>query len=241
MSITNQIPTIARDTTSFDSIFKDRTAKNIMTMANGLEKLEAALRVQERQAPEDTLESQGEVQHLDGYLPRISLDKMASRFTPFQPPPVPVPFGEFAESESLAQADPVVEDVLATVSPAKQRAWSTEVVVTESTDAQGQRTWSATTGSMIEISVPSNRKSQKMEAIEMRQPYVEMEAVKIRQPFLERMKQRQDIHTRYLDKRVNPDMLAISVKRQRRLKMKKHKYKKLMKRTRLLRRKLDRL
>jgi hypothetical protein len=35
-------------------------------------------------------------------------------------------------------------------------------------------------------------------------------------------------------------MLAISVKRQRRLKMKKHKYKKLMKRTRTLRRKLDR-
>ena len=36
-------------------------------------------------------------------------------------------------------------------------------------------------------------------------------------------------------------MLLISVKRQRKLKMKKHKYKKLMKRTRLLRRKLDRL
>jgi hypothetical protein len=36
-------------------------------------------------------------------------------------------------------------------------------------------------------------------------------------------------------------MYMISVKRQRKLKMKKHKYKKLMKRTRLLRRKLDRL
>jgi hypothetical protein len=36
-------------------------------------------------------------------------------------------------------------------------------------------------------------------------------------------------------------MLLISVKRQRKLKMKKHKYKKLMKRTRLERRKLDRL
>ena len=37
-----------------------------------------------------------------------------------------------------------------------------------------------------------------------------------------------------------PQMRLISVKRQRKLKMKKHKYKKLMKRTRLLRRKLDR-
>jgi Mitochondrial domain of unknown function (DUF1713) len=34
-------------------------------------------------------------------------------------------------------------------------------------------------------------------------------------------------------------MYAISVKRQRRLKMKKHKYRKLMRRTRTLRRKLD--
>ena len=33
---------------------------------------------------------------------------------------------------------------------------------------------------------------------------------------------------------------ALSVKRQRKLKMKKHKYKKLMKRTRTLRRKLER-
>jgi len=36
-------------------------------------------------------------------------------------------------------------------------------------------------------------------------------------------------------------MLLISVKRQRKLKMKKHKYKKLMKRTRNLRRKLGKL
>ncbi|KAF2746203.1 hypothetical protein M011DRAFT_478201 [Sporormia fimetaria CBS 119925] len=43
------------------------------------------------------------------------------------------------------------------------------------------------------------------------------------------------------DATTNPEVFAISVKRQRKLKMKKHKYKKLMKRTRLLRRKLDRL
>ncbi|EWC48485.1 hypothetical protein DRE_07761 [Drechslerella stenobrocha 248] len=36
-----------------------------------------------------------------------------------------------------------------------------------------------------------------------------------------------------------PTMQALSVKRQRKLKMKKHKYKKLMKRTRTLRRKLE--
>lgn len=51
--------------------------------------------------------------------------------------------------------------------------------------------------------------------------------------------------TRYLERmqmryRDRGEMMAISVKRQRKLKMKKHKYKKLMKRTRVLRRKLDR-
>lgn len=62
----------------------------------------------------------------------------------------------------------------------------------------------------------------------------------VRQPFLDRMMQRQNRNNRSRDILQRPDMLAISVKRQRKLKMKKHKYKKLMKRTRLLRRKLDR-
>ena len=55
--------------------------------------------------------------------------------------------------------------------------------------------------------------------------------------FLSRMAHRQ---LRADDARGRRDMHAISVKRQRKLKMKKKKYKKLMKRTRNLRRKLDR-
>lgn len=55
--------------------------------------------------------------------------------------------------------------------------------------------------------------------------------------FIERLAQRQ---LRLDESRGRRDMHAISVKRQRRLKMKKKKYKKLMKRTRNLRRKLDR-
>ncbi|KAI1392690.1 uncharacterized protein F4822DRAFT_425893 [Hypoxylon trugodes] len=55
--------------------------------------------------------------------------------------------------------------------------------------------------------------------------------------FLERMAQRQ---IRWREGQ-NRDMLAISVRRQKKLKMKKKKYKKLMKRTRNIRRKLDRV
>ncbi|KAL7620431.1 hypothetical protein AAE478_009426 [Parahypoxylon ruwenzoriense] len=58
--------------------------------------------------------------------------------------------------------------------------------------------------------------------------------------FLERMAQRH-IRLREEVRGQGQDMLAISVRRQRKLKMKKKKYKKLMKRTRNARRKLDRV
>ncbi|KAF1962242.1 hypothetical protein CC80DRAFT_570003 [Byssothecium circinans] len=231
ISLTTPIPPVATNS-SFDSIFKVRAPSdrktilnNIQTLSTGIESLEQALRVHERQSPEDTLHAEAEVQHLDG-PPQASMDQLMSRFVPFRPPPAPVPFGQTVESDFLADGG---EDALVASMPSKQRAWSTEVVVTESTDASGKRTYSATTAPMVEISVPAAGTSQ------------EVDDVAIRQPFLERMKQRQDTHTRYRDHRGRPDMLAISVKRQRKLKMKKHKYKKLMKRTRLLRRKLDRL
>lgn len=196
---------------------------NIQTLSSGIESLEAALRVHEKQAPEETIQAEVEVQHLDGQPP-VSVDQLMSRFVPFRPPPAPVPFDEASRSGST-NGD--VEDVLA-ASPVKQRAWSTEVVVTESTDAMGKRTYSATTAPMVEISPSVGEKGS------------EVEEIGIRRPFLERMRQRQNTNNRYRDSSARPDMLAISVKRQRKLKMKKHKYKKLMKRTRLLRRKLDR-
>lgn len=55
--------------------------------------------------------------------------------------------------------------------------------------------------------------------------------------FLERLAQRQ---LKFDETRGRRDMHAISVRRQRKLRMKKMKYKKLMRRTRNLRRKLDR-
>ncbi|KAF2686925.1 hypothetical protein K458DRAFT_429845 [Lentithecium fluviatile CBS 122367] len=230
ISLTSPIPPISTNT-SFDSIFKVRASgdkkammNNIQTLSSGIESLEAALRVHEKQAPEETVRIEAEVQHLDG-PPQPSVDQFMSRFVPFRPPPAPMPIGQIAETDYATE---LIEDSSITPASVKQRAWSTEVVVTESTDATGKRTYSATTAPMVEISVPPRVNSQDAEDFE------------IRQPFLQRMKQRQITNTRYRDNLGRPDMLAISVKRQRKLKMKKHKYKKLMKRTRLLRRKLDR-
>ncbi|KAF2014956.1 hypothetical protein BU24DRAFT_225679 [Aaosphaeria arxii CBS 175.79] len=222
ISVTSAIPPVSTSA-SFDSIFQTRNphsrkamVDNMQTLSSGIESLEAALRVHEKQSPEEMVQSELEVQHLDG-PPQVSVDQIMSRFVPFRPPPAPVPFDQAAQPEtgvSQRMEAPAAASI-------KQRSWSTAVVVTESTDASGQRTYSATTAPMVEIEAPAAENS------------LEMEDIEIRQPFLERMRRRQNTNSR-------PDMMAISVKRQRKLKMKKHKYKKLMKRTRLLRRKLDR-
>ena len=70
---------------------------------------------------------------------------------------------------------------------------------------------------------------------------VEAPSASPRQPFLERMRQRQDEWERGMLQRRSHMWRAISVRRQRKLKMKKHKYKKLMRRLRHEKRKQDRL
>lgn len=182
---------------------------NIQTLAGGIERLEAALHVYEQKGADD-------VHHLDG-KPEILQHELMGHFRPFTPPPAPLPLDQVTEMEEMSSQQESLP-----VAPVKQRSWSTEVVVTESTDPAGNRTYATSATPMVEIDAPGMEIGQDMDEIE------------IRQPFLERMRQRRNEQTR-------PGMLAISVKRQRKLKMKKHKYKKLMKRTRLLRRKLDRL
>lgn len=177
---------------------------NINTLSSGIDSIESAMnRARGQQGPEIV----AEVHHLDS-VPQHTLEDLMAQLVPFQPPPPPNPMGQVVETETAAAPQEHAVEI-----PVQQRAWTTEVVVTELTDAHGNRTYQTTTTPMVEIEAPINTQ--------------ETDDIEIRQPFLERMRQRQ--------------YQAISVKRQRKLKMKKHKYKKLMKRTRLLRRKLDRL
>lgn len=60
-----------------------------------------------------------------------------------------------------------------------------------------------------------------------------------RQPFRERMRNRHQTWEEGLVGKKKQIWRAISVRRQRKLKMKKHKYKKLMRKTRNLRRRMD--
>ncbi|KAF2005733.1 hypothetical protein P154DRAFT_530543 [Amniculicola lignicola CBS 123094] len=230
ISVTSAIPPMST-TAVFDSIFQGRApgnrkviTENIQTLAGSIESLEAALRANEqKQTQEESVQAEADTYHLDS-PPQASIDELMSRLIPFRPPPVPEPLESGGAVRPLPT--PKTEGATTFATPAKQRSWSTKLVLTESTDAEGNRTYTTTTAPMVPME-------------EIQESAQETEDVAIHQPFLERMRQRQNTYDLYLQGR--PDMLAISVKRQRKLKMKKHKYKKLMKRTRLLRKKLDRL
>ncbi|KAF2452934.1 hypothetical protein BDY21DRAFT_147546 [Lineolata rhizophorae] len=108
-----------------------------------------------------------------------------------------------------------------------KKTYSTTIVFTESRYPDGRVTV---------VAEPSPMKRLHKGEQNVVEPGVQK--VQIRQPFLNRMRIRQQ---KWLDQRNQAgEYMAISVKRQRKMKMKKHKYKKLLKRTRNLRRKLDR-
>jgi len=222
-------------------MFEPRTQNNnkfgdvIYTVGSAVESLEAAsgeehdLRWEILQESSSNAES---VRHLDG-APKgqVSLEKLISQFRPFKVPPAPVPFDMNAEPQTK-RAEPR-ETRTRRVTRPKQKSWSTTIVVTESTFADGQKTYSAATSPIVRIPVPP--KADIVDPVTGRR--------RIQQPFLERMRIRQQQWDERGQDRATEKgrkMLLISVKRQRKLKMKKHKYKKLMKRTRNLRRRLDR-
>ncbi|EON63932.1 hypothetical protein W97_03160 [Coniosporium apollinis CBS 100218] len=171
--------------------------------------------------------------HLDGPKSQISLEQLLAQFRPFRTPPAPVPFDDAEPPVSKRKASQKQRPSEVREAPParqKRKAWKTTIVVTESTDANGAKTYATTTTPLKEIRDPSL-----VESLEQR--------IIVPKPFLERMRIRQQKWEEYMEDRVGngaSNMLLISVKRQRKLKMKKHKYKKLMRRTRNLRRKLDR-
>ncbi|KAF4463744.1 DUF1713 domain [Fusarium albosuccineum] len=115
------------------------------------------------------------------------------------------------QAGTAAEANAVIAEAEAVEEVPQHRVYKALFTIEESTDPDGQ----------IRIMAHSPRIMQDA------QP----------RSFLERLALRQ---LRFDEAQGRRDMHAISVKRQRKLKMKKKKYKKLMKRTRVLRRKLDR-
>lgn len=147
----------------------------------------------------------------------VQLNAMSGQFLPFSPPPFPVaqqPGSASALDAAEAAAD--MEQEMPT-----HRVYKAILTIEETTDENGEVKVVAHSPQLIEEGS-------------------EETDVGVPRTFLERMALRQ---LRYEDARGRrmDEMHAISVKRQKKLKMKKKKYKKLMKRTRNDRRKLDRI
>ncbi|KAF4986036.1 hypothetical protein FGRMN_11012 [Fusarium graminum] len=115
------------------------------------------------------------------------------------------------QPEAVVEADSAIAEAEAAEDVPRHRIYKALFTIEESTDPDGQ----------IRIMAHSPRIMQNA------QPRSFLERLALRQIKFDEAQGRRDMH-------------AISVKRQRKLKMKKKKYKKLMKRTRVLRRKLDR-
>ncbi|KAK5726277.1 hypothetical protein LTR17_012897 [Elasticomyces elasticus] len=207
--------------------------------------------------------------HLDGQpMKAKTLEQVVATMRPFHAPPPPQSFVEAASSKivpvsrSSRKATSGVEG-----GKVKTKTYQTTITVHETTAKDGRKSYSAESSPIISVREPSQKQTYSALKTSSRSSKATggvwaNAAVPYRpsQPFRHRMLRRGRMYllqdktagvvgdgsvdkTRFIrrapsGRRVT--MWVISVKRQRKLKMKKHKYKKLMKRTRNLRRRLDR-
>ncbi|KAJ9132966.1 hypothetical protein NKR23_g11044 [Pleurostoma richardsiae] len=220
ISITTSLPKVVSDD-SFASIFVPRTQGQrssdvISTLSRTVDELEqpmAGLSLgHDAHAADDV--HKFDVKHLDGSETSVyvELKAMSGQFLPFRPPPLPQPEAARSEAAETGAEEGLREEDAAP----HHRVYKAVFTIEETTDADGQ----------VKIMAHSPRLIEE----EQRQP----------RTFLERMALRQLRFEEGRERHGGEGMMAISVKRQRKLKMKKKKYKKLMRRTRNLRRKLDR-
>ncbi|KAL8913773.1 MAG: hypothetical protein Q9171_001507 [Xanthocarpia ochracea] len=242
ISVTRSFPPSSSES-QFSSIFESKSPSKtpigdvIYTVSSAIEGFENAAAFEQQPISPSSKRSfsSNETTHLDGEPQHIILDttELSKNFRPFVAPPAPVAFDD-SKSASLRRSKAI-----------KERSFSTTLTITEQAHPNGQKTYQAHISPMREdlvsptVHAPSstapsqhNIQNEEVEVIDITPPSG-------RQPFLERMKNR---HRAWEDGLSGPKRQiwrAISVKRQRKLKMKKHKYKKLMRKTRNLRRRLD--
>lgn len=208
----------------FASIFAPRTraskvSDTMSTLSSTIDQLEGPVAQLTIGGVEDQGIGQGmhkvELRNADGSHSSLYLqvDAMSGDFLPFRPPPLPQvaeSTADDAEGTAAAAAAAAVEAEAPEPAP-HHRVYKAMFTIEESTEPDGQIRIVAHSPSIVSDEQPRS--------------------------FLERMAKRQMEADHARGRR---EMHAISVRRQRKLRMKKKKYKKLMKRTRNLRRKLDR-
>ncbi|PQE29981.1 Duf1713 domain-containing protein [Rutstroemia sp. NJR-2017a WRK4] len=221
IALTMNFPKAVTDE-AFAAIFKPQTRSSkpqevISTLSNTLQTLDSAtgslkqLNLQDQwNDATEELRAGTEIQHLDA---APGTDIPQSTIVPkYAPFTPPPPPVPMSSEESLAASAEAAQE---TQQAPQQRTYRAVLTINESTHANGEVTYTAESSPLVAEDPPRT--------------------------FLERMWIRQVRYEQYREQRADDlKMWAISVKRQRKLKMKKHKYKKLMRRTRNLRRRLDR-
>ena len=217
-------------------------------------------------AEEDTMGNKVAFKNADGtdsdYY--FQVNSMPDAYLPFHPPPPPVPettVAQTAEAAADADADSAAAldtaegaasdlkvDVDVVFNPAQaggpgsSRIFKAVLTIEERVDENGEIQLVAHTPQILDEHSSVSASADGAEDV----PRSFFERMALRQMRFDDARQHQRL-VRQLQRHQLPSALenapamsAISVKRQRKLKMKKKKYKKLMKRTRTLRRKLDR-
>ncbi|OJD13896.1 hypothetical protein ACJ73_09146 [Blastomyces percursus] len=164
---------------------------------------------------------------------RISIQDFAKKLRPFNPPPPPVPIENFGEQNSAIEAEAAEAAESELHEGVREQSYSTVLTITESTHGDGRKSYEAHSSPLVRIDNKDAPSSSTYEGEKVIQD--QGGSFSISEPEMEHHRQQHRV-PRSMGRRV---YYAISVKRQRKLKMKKHKHKKLMRRTRMLRRKLD--
>ncbi|KAJ5643798.1 uncharacterized protein N7484_006305 [Penicillium longicatenatum] len=220
ISVTTTVPPTSSHE-AFESIFSKRLMKNqpddvIFTLSNTVQSMEGANGMSEAEDPFGQMhgrfasDANGDLQMLDNPEAHMSVEELTRRLRPFHPPPPPVPMDMSAEAEAMESHEAQSE---------QDTTYSTVLTIRESRHADGRKTYEASTGPFVrdEMDAPAGLRDELT---------INAPSSTTGMTYVERL-------------RHNSSMHAISTKRRRKVKMKKHKFKKLMRRTRTLRRKLD--
>lgn len=162
-----------------------------------------------------TSDYDGETRMVDGVEAKMSVEEFTKRLRPFNPPPPPAAVDTNDSADATESSE--------TQNQPGTSTYSTVLTIRESRHPDGRKTYEAHTGPFVRddnVEAPAGITDEATIDAPSAPPSG--------MTYMERLRQNRTMHT-------------LSTKRRRRVKMKKHKFKKLMRRTRTLRRKHDKL
>ncbi|KAG8526836.1 uncharacterized protein KY384_008265 [Bacidia gigantensis] len=252
LSVPHIIPPIAT-TDGLSNLFISDTSSNskhgevIQTLSSAVDTLDQAVAQQEEsRAPEDLdlgtaitqlLSSTTSESNVESQTQQINMSELAKNFRPFMPPPPPVPYAAMREAAKKT----VKEQRRQT----QKTAWSSQLTVYVDEHPSGALTFKPHFTPLVQIPVTS--KSLSAPKYEKAKEYTSQQlpgSSSLPRAFLNRMLDRQVTYGDRVEQKFGyrtPTLQALSVRRQRKLKMKKHKYKKVMKRTRNVRKRIGKV